>query len=85
MDVFDVEAMDKLESELDRLIERRAREAKDANAVEELWKQSKGAHQARRREANRVLWINHYATLAESLALRSAEYQRRARALERDT
>ncbi len=37
MDLFDVEAMDKLESELDRLIEKRAREAGDTQRVEEEW------------------------------------------------
>ena len=37
-------------------------------------------HEARRSQ-NRALWIEHYLDLAEALALRSAEFQRKANAL----
>ncbi len=61
---------------------RRADTRADASAESSAAKLSEDQRNERVRERNRVLWINHYATLAESLALRSAEYQRRARALE---
>ncbi len=40
MDLIDVAALEAAESSIDRFIEKRAREAKDANAIEELWKES---------------------------------------------
>jgi hypothetical protein len=74
--------VDKLESELDRLIERRSKAKDKANADADSWRISGYQRQKKIREANRVLWIRYYADLAESFALRSAEFQRRARALE---
>ncbi len=54
----------------------------DATAESSAAKLSEHQRRKRIRERNRVLWIDYYATLAESFALRSAEFQRRARALE---
>jgi hypothetical protein len=44
-------------------------------------KESERERQAKTREQNGLLWIDYYIDLAESLALCSAEYQRRAHAL----
>ncbi len=82
MDLIDVEAMEVAEAQLDQFIERRSKAKDKANAAADLLSASENKRRKKIREANRVLWIKHYATLAESLALRSAEYQRRARALE---
>ncbi len=49
---MDTEAIEIAEAELDRFIERRAREAGDANAIEELWAASVRRHHARQQETN---------------------------------
>ncbi len=78
----DVEAIEVAEAQLDQFIERRSKAKDKANADADSWRISEYQRKNKRREHNRLLWIDHYATLAETLALRSAEYQRRARALE---
>jgi hypothetical protein len=52
-----------------------------ANGEARAAKESERERQAKTREQNGLLWIDYYMDLAESLALRSAEYQRRAHAL----
>ncbi len=70
MDLFDVEAV---EMQLDRIMERRAVEARDTERVEELWKESTRAHRERRQEANRVAWRCFYLEQAERLERTAAE------------
>ncbi len=53
---MDPETVERVEQELDQFVERRAREAKDAAAVEELWAESTRRDRERRREANREAW-----------------------------
>ena len=48
-----------VESELDRLIERRFRQ-KDPDEESELWKESVRAYTARRREEMRAAWCSHH-------------------------
>jgi hypothetical protein len=48
-----------VESELDRLIERRSRQ-KDPDEESELWKESVRAYTARRREEMRAAWCEHH-------------------------
>jgi broad specificity polyphosphatase/5'/3'-nucleotidase SurE len=76
--VLSVEAMERVESELDRLVERRAREAKDANAIEELWKQSERAHRDRRREENREAWHSYEMHMCKLHASLSEEHRVKA-------
>lgn len=76
MDLFDVEAAERVESELDRIVAKRAREAKDAAAIEEAWKQSARAHREKRREARRQEWCDfhrHMQALHTGLAEEHAE------------
>ncbi len=46
-------AGERVEAELDRLVEKRAREARDAERVEETWAASVRLHHARQQETNR--------------------------------
>jgi hypothetical protein len=68
-------------AQIDTLIERRANQREKANSLEAMWAASERKHKARIREQNRQAWIDHYARLAESLALSSAEFARKAKAL----
>ena len=58
MDIADLE---KAEQQIDLFIERRAREVRDADAVEDLWAEQERRERARRREANRADWIAYHA------------------------
>jgi broad specificity polyphosphatase/5'/3'-nucleotidase SurE len=71
----DVEAV---EMQLDRIIEKRAREARDANAIEELWKQSERAHRDRRREENREAWHSYEMHMCKLHASLSEEHRVKA-------
>ncbi len=53
---MDVEAIEAVEAELDKVVERRAREFEDAERVSEMWAESVRVHHARRRETNRAAW-----------------------------
>jgi hypothetical protein len=68
-------------AQIDTLIERRASQREKANSLEAMWAASERKHKARIREQNRQAWIAHYSLLAESLALRSAAFARKAKAL----
>ena len=72
-DGFDTDAIERIESELDTFIEKRAREARDAAQVEELWKASERRHRERQREENRELWRCYYLDQAERLERTAAE------------
>ena len=75
MDAAKAEAV---ESELDRLIERRAREERDANHVEELWRvSSKRVAEERRREV-RTAWYTHHVAMREVHARLADEHEARA-------
>ncbi len=64
MEAAKVEA---IESEIDRIIERRAREREDANRVEELWKDSARKVNGQRREEMRALWHGYHMDQAERI------------------
>ncbi len=70
MDLFDVEAV---EMQLDRIMERRAVEARGAERVEEMWAESVRLHHARQQETNRVAWRCFYLEQAERLERTAAE------------
>lgn len=71
---------DAVDKELERLVERRA-DRGSAGKLEAEWKLSDRQRLAHERAQNRHAWHDYFMAIAESLALRSAEYQRRARAL----
>jgi len=60
MDLYDVDAIERVESELDAFVEKRAREAKAQRETEELYDESV------RREKTRVGWIEFHTSMAES-------------------
>ncbi len=70
MELFDAEVVEK---QLDRIIEKRAREAGDAARVEELWKESTRAHREMRRQENLEAWRCFYLEQAERLERTAAE------------
>ncbi len=75
MDAAKAEAV---ESELDRIIERRAGEARDANATEELWKESARVHNEQRREGHAAAWYDHHLRMQEVHASLASEHEARA-------
>ncbi len=81
MDTEAIEAGERVEVELDRIIERRAREARDTERVEEMWAESVRRHHARRREENRQSWIAFHRGLARAHAAISDEHRVKADAL----
>ncbi len=81
MDLFDVEAIEVAEAQLDQFIERRAREARDAKLVEVAWAESVRRHQARRREQNRWEWIRFFEHMRDLHQGLADEHRSSARAL----
>ena len=77
---MDIGRSEQVESELDAMIERRARQ-KDPDEEHELWRESVRRHNARRREENRLAWCDYFSRLAGSLRARAEEYDRRAQTL----
>jgi hypothetical protein len=78
---MDVAHGEKVEKELDAMIERRSRQ-KDPDEEHELWKASVRRYNARRREENRLAWCDYFSRLAGSLRARAEEYDQRAALLE---
>lgn len=66
-DAVDAARAEALEAELDRIIEKRARERKDANRVEELWNESVNKVDERRRGEMRALWYGYHMDQAERI------------------
>jgi hypothetical protein len=56
----DVEATERLEAELDGLIERRARQAADEEHVEELWAESVRRYHEERHRENALAWADYH-------------------------
>lgn len=80
-DVFDVEAGERVEAELDRFIEKRARDRSKENALEEMWRSSERIHLEKRREANRLAWLAYHTHLAANHASLSERHLEKAEAL----
>jgi hypothetical protein len=78
---LDTEAVERVEAELDRLVERRAVEARDAERVEDLWKESTRRARDKRRRENAAAWYGHHEHMRELHSSLSAEHEARARAL----
>ena len=76
---MDPETVERAEAELDSFIDKRARQAKDPERVEELWAKSTARDRARRREENRTLWVEFHSRLSRSYARISAEHEAKVR------
>lgn len=61
MDLVDVEAAERVESELDQFIEKRAREAKDANAIEAAYAASVRRFHKARHDRNAWSWYHFHS------------------------
>lgn len=78
---MDIGRSEQVESELNAMIERRARQ-KDPDEEHELWRESVRRYNARRREENRLAWCEYFSRLAGSLRARAEEYDQRVVQLE---
>ncbi len=78
---MEAERAEKLEAEIDRIIERRAREARDANRVEELWRDSTRLHNERRRRENGAAWYSHHVALCDVHRRLAEEHEAKALSL----
>ncbi len=78
---MDVEAVEAVEAELDRLVERRAVEAADQERVEVAWASSVRLHRARQQATNREAWCDFHRHMERLHASLSAEHRERAAAL----
>lgn len=80
--MLEAEHVERVEAELDQFIEKRARESKDANQLEELWAVTEREVREKRRREHRDQWLgfhDHMRALHSSLA---AEHARKAAALQ---
>jgi hypothetical protein len=77
---LDTEAVERVEAELDRLVERRAHEARDAERLDSFQRSSRRERDKRRRE-NRALWYGHHVHMRALHSSLAAEHEARARAL----
>jgi hypothetical protein len=82
MDLFDVQAAEKAEAQIDQFISKRAREKREANAVEAAWTESERRVREKRRQTNRQAWIDHYAHMHRlHLSLAAEHADKRSRVL----
>ncbi len=84
---MDIESVSRAEADLDRFIERRAKEAKKWEAerdTEAMWVESTRRYNALRREQLRWEWIRYYDAIATSLRKRAEEYDEKAAQLLED-
>ncbi len=75
MDLFERESIEIAEAELDRFIERRAREAGDAQRVEEEWVASVRRYHDKRRETSREAWRAYHLAQAARLEATAAAFR----------
>jgi hypothetical protein len=78
LSVKELAEVERVEAELDTFIEKRAREAKDANRTAELWLKSEREHCEKRRQANGWGWIRHHEGLAHTLRGLAQEHEDKA-------
>ncbi len=78
---MDAARTEAIEGELDRIIEKRAAERRDANATEELWKDSARVHNERCREEHGAAWYDHHLRMREVHAWLAEEHGARALSL----
>ena len=72
------------ESDLNALIERRAREASERRSEEMLWKESVRRHNAKLRRQHRAEWFAHFSNLAAAFRASADQFDRKAEALLED-
>jgi hypothetical protein len=76
----DFDDVERVEAELDKFIEKRAREKREANLIEEEWTRTERRDRQRRREANRLAWLDFYERMNRlHLGLAAEHADKRAR------
>jgi hypothetical protein len=60
VDLYDVDAVERAESEIDNFISKRALEKVEANRTEEMWRTSELRHRHKIRLANGHAWIEYF-------------------------
>lgn len=70
-----LDKLERVEDDLDRLIERRSKERDKANELEELWRRSEQAQRERARLERLAAWVEHH-TLMQALHQDLAEEHR---------
>lgn len=78
---MEVEVVERLEAELDRVIERRAKEKADEGRIEEVWAESARRRQQRRQEENREAWCAFHQNMQALHDALAAEHRAKAEAL----
>ena len=73
------------ETDLNNLIERRARQRSEANAAEMAWKESVRKHNTKLRRERKAEWFCYFSALADSLRRSAEVYERRAMELLEDS
>jgi hypothetical protein len=71
--LFDAEAAERVASELDRLVEKRGRDARHAARLEEIESESVRLYNARQRESLRESWRAYHLEQADRLEATAAE------------
>ena len=79
MDLFDVEAAEKAEQQINLFIDKRSREREEANRVEAAWAESTRRHRQKVRLANGHAWVGYFDHLASCHERRADEYHDRSR------
>ena len=80
-ELVDIAHSEKIEKELDVLIERRSRKETDPEEEHELWRESVRRYSARKQEELRAEWHGYFCRLAGTLRARAKEYDQRAETL----
>jgi hypothetical protein len=70
----DLASAEKAEAQLDAFIEKRAREARDAQKVEELWAESARRHREKKQRENGIAWLTFHARMERQFLELAAEH-----------
>ena len=79
MDLFDVEAAEKAEQQINLFIDKRSREREEANRVEAAWAESTRRHRRKVRLTNGNAWVEYFDHLASCHERRADEFRDRSR------
>lgn len=75
---MEVAKTEKLEAEIDRIIEKRAAERKGANAVATMWADSARVHNERRRRELSAEWYDFHERMRETHSRLAEEHEEAA-------
>ena len=78
---MNTEHVERAEAELDRFVEKRAREARDAAKLAKLWAESTRRDREKRRRENRAAWYEYEMHMANLHASLSEEHRMKAERL----